>query len=249
MNTIDYQTGQTYRLDYRKIRVLSIVDSPNERHLEISCFIRLSYMKQLNFTGFIPYDVLGANDEAIRRHIDEIILRLPVGTPARELSIFEKNMLNAISRTLVMANPNLQMFDTRMMTPSLRAVITRIKKNSNHSVDVPFPDIMSEAGCDAYQCEHDLWLGKHLIDFGTGEGMEVVKASARLLSIFYEITLRPQATNEEEEVPEAPEFLDSEGDVIPNDVIAPDPIGESSTCDEIEIPAPPEDEAGDPTLN
>lgn len=250
MNTIDYQTGQTYRLDHRKIRIRSIVDSPNERHLELDCFIRLSYTKQLNFTGFIPYDVLGVDDEAIRRHIDEVILKLPVGTSARELSIFEKNMLNAISRTLVMANPNLQMYDASKMTASLHALVTRIKNNDDKSIVVPFSDVIGEASCDAYQCEHELLLGKHFIDFGDDNGVEVVKVSAKLLSLFYEITLRPQASPEnEEDVPEAPPFLDSEGNALPDDVIAPDPVEESSSCDEVEIPTPPEDEVGDPPLN
>lgn len=123
METIDVRTGREYRVNYRKLRVTKITDLRESHKLLVDAYLRISYNQRISLKGFIPYSVLAnearakGNIDFIVTHnaaiglIDSVISKLPVGVPAAELSIFEHNLLKAVCRTLVMANPTLAIRD------------------------------------------------------------------------------------------------------------------------------------------
>ena len=233
METIDIRTGREYRVNYRKLRLTKITDLREAHKLLVEAYLRISYNQRIHLRGFIPYsaianearakgniDFIVTHDAAISL-IDSIISKVPVGVPSEELSIFEYNLLNAVCRTLVMANPYLSIRDISMAPPAITALIGRIEKNGYRDLTIPLAEIVQSVDKDEIETETELWSGRPFVNISIVNGVDMVSASAELVSLFYFVSSRPRFTEEDivdedyfyDETPEVPEDLGQEHDV------------------------------------
>ena len=233
METIDVRTGREYRVNYRKLRVTKITDLRESHKLLVDAYLRISYNQRISLKGFIPYSVLAnearakGNIDFIVTHnaaiglIDSVISKLPVGVPAAELSIFEHNLLKAVCRTLVMANPTLAIRDIGTALPAIVALIERISKNGYRDLTIPLSEIVQAINKDEAETEVEIWSGRPFVNISIVNGVDMVSASAELVSLFYIVSSRPLFAEEDiideyyfyDEVPEAPEDLGQEHDI------------------------------------
>ena len=233
METIDVRTGREYRVNYRKLRVTKITDLRESHKLLVDAYLRISYNQRISLKGFIPYSVLAnearakGNIDFIVTHnaaiglIDSVISKLPVGVPAAELSIFEHNLLKAVCRTLVMANPTLAIRDISTALPAIVALIERISKNGYRDLTIPLSEIVQAINKDEAETEVEIWSGRPFVNISIVNGVDMVSASAELVSLFYIVSSRPLFAEEDiideyyfyDEVPEAPEDLGQEHDI------------------------------------
>lgn len=233
METIDVRTGREYRVNYRKLRVTKITDLRESHKLLVDAYLRISYNQRISLKGFIPYSVLAnearakGNIDFIVTHnaaiglIDSVISKLPVGVPAAELSIFEHNLLKAVCRTLVMANPTLAIRDISTAPPVIVALIERFSKNGYRDLTIPLSEIVQAINKDEAETEVEIWSGRPFVNISIVNGVDMVSASAELVSLFYIVSSRPLFAEEDiideyyfyDEVPEAPEDLGQEHDI------------------------------------
>lgn len=227
METIDVGTGRAYRVNYRKLRIAKITDLRASHKLLVEAYFSISYNQRINLKGFIPYDVL-ANESRNKRNIDfimthdaainlidNVILKMPVGVSSSELSIFEHNMLNAVCRTFVMANPRLSVNDIRTATPSIIALIERIKENGYYDISIPLWDIAKTVGKDEVETEMELWSCRPFVSIRSINGIDMVSASAELVSLFYDVSNRPRFS--EKDIVDEEYYFDSSESDIAND--------------------------------
>ena len=161
MEIIDLRTGRAYRVNYRKLRITKITDLRAAHKLLVEAYLHISYNQRINLKSFIPYSALAneargkGNIDFVMTHdaaislIDSVISKLPVGVPSEELSLFEHNLLNAVCRTLVMANPTLSVQDISTAPPAIVALMGRIEKNGYRDLVIPLNEIVNIVGKDA----------------------------------------------------------------------------------------------------
>ena len=224
METVDITTGREFRVNYRKLRITKITDLRKAHKLLVEAYLRISYNQRINLKGFIPYsaianearakgniDLIVTHDAAISL-IDSIISRMPVGVPSAELSIFEHNLLNAVCRTLVMANPTLSVSDIRTAPPALVVLMEYIENNSYQDITIPLDEIVKAVGVDEVETEMELWSGRPFVNISRVNGVDTVSASAELVSMFYDISNRPRFT-EKDIIEEEYYYDDCESDI------------------------------------
>ena len=233
MEIIDLRTRRAYRVNYRKLRITKITDLRAVHKLLVETYLRISYSQRINLKCFIHYSALAneargkggidfvvTHDAAISL-IDSVISNLPVGVPADELSLFEHNLLNAVCRTLVMANPTLSIKDICTAPPAIVALIERIEKNGYRDLNLPLDEIIRAVEKDEVETEMELCSGRPFVNIRCVNGVDMVSASAELVSLFYIVSSRPLFAEEDiideyyfyDEVPEAPEDLGQEHDI------------------------------------
>lgn len=115
MEIVDFMSGREYRVKHQKLRITKITDLQDAHKLLVEAYFRVSYNQRINLKGFIPYSAIanearGKSKDAytVTHHatadtIDSVILKLPVGIPSKELTLFEHNLMKAVCRTFVMA--------------------------------------------------------------------------------------------------------------------------------------------------
>lgn len=230
MEIVDLITGREYRVKHRKLRITKITDLRDAHKLLVEAYLRISYNQRINLKGFIPYSAIAnearakGNVDFIVTHdaavglIDSVISKLPVGVPAAELSIFEHNLLEAVCRTLVMANQTLAIRDIITAPPAIVALIERIAKNGYRDLTIPLSEIVQAINKDEVATEVEIWSGRPFVNISIVNGVDMVSASAELVSLFYVVSSRPRLTEEDivdedyfyEETPEVPEDLGQE---------------------------------------
>jgi hypothetical protein len=233
METIDIRTGREYRVNYRKLRLTKITDLREAHKLLVEAYLRISYNQRIHLRGFIPYNAIAnearakGNVDFIVTHdaavglIDSVISKLPIGVPAAELSIFEHNLMKAVCRTLVMANQTLAIRDISTAPPAIVALIERIAKNGYRDLTIPLYEIVQAINKDEVATEVEIWSGRPFVNISIVNGVDMVSASAELVSLFYVVSSRPQFTEEDivdedyfyDETPEVPEDLGQEHDI------------------------------------
>ena len=147
--------------------------------------------------------------------------KLPVGVPAAELSIFEHNLMKAVCRTLVMANQTLAIKDISTAPPAIVALIERIAKNGYRDLTIPLSEIVQAINKDEVETEVEIWSGRPFVNISIVNGVDMVSASAELVSLFYVVSNRLRFSEKDivdddyfyDEVPEAPEGLGQEHNV------------------------------------
>lgn len=230
MEIVDLITGREYRVKHRKLRITKITDLRDAHKLLVEAYLRISYNQRINLKGFIPYSAIAnearakGNVDFIVTHdaavglIDSVISKLPVGVPAAELSIFEHNLMKAVCRTLVMANQTLAIRDISTAPPAIAALIERIAKNGYRDLTIPLSEIVQAINKDEVATEVEIWSGRPFVNISIANGVDMVSASAELVSLFYVVSSRPRFTEEDivdedyfyDETPEVPEDLGQE---------------------------------------
>ncbi|SFB06587.1 hypothetical protein [Selenomonas ruminantium] len=233
MEIVDFMSGREYRVKHQKLRITKITDLQDAHKLLVEAYFRVSYNQRINLKGFIPYSAIanearGKSKDAytITHHatadmIDSVILKLPVGIPSKELTLFEHNLMKAVCRTLVMATPTLSIKDICTATPAIVALIERIEKNGYRDLNLPLDEIIRAVEKDEVETAMELWSGRPFVNIRCVNGVDMVSASAELVSLFYIVSSRPLFTEEDiideyyfyDEVPEAPENLGQEHDI------------------------------------
>lgn len=223
METIDVGTGRAYRVNYRKLRIAKITDLRASHKLLIKAYFRISYNQRINLKGFIPYsalaneardksiDLVVTHDAAISL-IDSVISKLPVGVPSEDLSLFEHNLLNAVCRTLVMANPTLSIQDINIAPPALIALMERIEENGYKDLAIPLREIVNIVGKDDVDTEMEILSGRPHVNIWSKNGVDMVFASAEIVSLYYDVSNRPRYL-EEDIIDEDYFYDDSESDI------------------------------------
>lgn len=224
METVDLKTGREYRVNYRKLRITKITDLRESHKLLVEVYLRISYNQRINLKAFIPYSALAnefrdkGEDAYIVTHdaainlIENVILKLPVGVHSEELSLFEYNLLNAVCRTLVMANPTLAIQDISIASPALVALMEYIENNSYQDITIPLDEIAKAVGVNEVETEMELWSGRPFVNISRVNGVDTVSASAELVSLFYDISNRPRFT-EKDIIEEEYYYDDCESDI------------------------------------
>ena len=219
MEFVDFGTGREYHINYRKLRITRITDLRESHKLLVEAYLRISYNQRINLRCFIHYSAIGnearsksnialiATHDAAINLIDTIILKLPVGVPSEELSIFERNMMNAICHTLVVANPTLSANDIRTAPPALIALMKLMEKDGYHDLTIPLNDIVQKVGGNNVDVEMDLWSGRPFVSIRSIDDVNMVTASAELVSLFYTVSTRPRFT--EADIADDYEYSDS----------------------------------------
>ena len=249
MEIIDLRTGRAYRVNYRKLRITKITDLRAAHKLLVEAYLHISYNQRINLKSFIPYSALAneargkGNIDFVMTHdaaislIDSVISKLPVGVPSEELSLFEHNLLNAVCRTLVMANPTLSVQDIGTAPPAIVALVGRIEKNGYRDLVIPLNEIVNIVGKDDVDTEMEIWSGRPHVTIRSKNGVDMVFASAELVSLYYDVSNRPRYL-EEDIIDEDYFYDDSESDIADSaDDYAPTVVEEGL---DYEIPEAPE---------
>lgn len=199
METIDLKSI-SHRINYRHFRITKVTDYDQQNRVLVEGFIRIKHGQRINLQGFIPYSVIGSHET-----VTDILNKLPVGKPSNQLSIFERNLLGAVAKTLVMSNSELTLFDIRKITLPTAKLVNLIIDNGFEDVavspkelvstDNPFEEdvidditndleLIGDADVDD-SLESAITLEKSL------EGEIAIHAHSQLGVMFYQITSHP----------------------------------------------------------
>ena len=193
METID-KFGRIHIINYRKLRITQLINLKNPGVLLVKAYFRVREGKA-NIVGVIPYQSIttGINGSTVglldkaNAIIETLIVKLPVGTPFAQLSIFERNILTAICKTLVMANPVLPLRIDRPQSATAEQIIAHLE-NAGYirAVDISKSTLLDELSIDETTLDEELSELEEANLITVSDG--IVQAYPSLITNFYTIS-------------------------------------------------------------
>ena len=197
METIDMY-GQKHRINYRKLRITQIVNLRDTNRLLVKAYFRIPGGKA-NIVGIIPYQAFVANSESMSKAdvaveankvIKTVIANLPVGIPAAQLSLFERNMLTAVCRTLVMSNPDLPLRCDRPQSATANRLVAHMEVAGVRGISLPKAILLNELGIDEETLDKELdeLEERHLVSTSEFCALDRISVYPAIMLGYYTIT-------------------------------------------------------------